>query len=156
FSLASPVPLPLAVEEAAEFQAALNTHFATDGFEFLCGASGHLYLHLQEHPRVLTFPPAQALNRDIPAYLPQGADAGSWRHLLNEVQMLLFTHPLNRERESGGLPALNSLWFWGGGALPSQQMTTAQQISIHAASPLPCGLARLAGTQALAMPATYE
>src|SRR5690606_23623285 len=89
FSLASPVPLPLAVEEAAGFQAVLNTHFATDGLEFLCGASGHWYLHLQERPQILTFPPALALNRDIRAYLPQGADAGSWRHLLNEVQMLL-------------------------------------------------------------------
>jgi hypothetical protein len=36
---------------------------------------------------------------------------------MNEAQMLLHEHPVNAAREARGEPALNSIWFWGGGTI---------------------------------------
>jgi hypothetical protein len=40
------------------------------------------------------------------------------RRLQNEMQMLLYTHPLNDARQARGQPAINSVWFHGSGAVP--------------------------------------
>jgi hypothetical protein len=55
---------------------------------------------------------------DVQAHLPTGSDAGVWHRTFNEVQMLLHGHPVNEARESRGAPAVNSVWFWGGGTRP--------------------------------------
>lgn len=43
-----------------------------------------------------------------------------FRILLNELQMLLFTHPVNRARETRGELPVNSVWLWGGGTRPAE------------------------------------
>lgn len=40
------------------------------------------------------------------------------RHWQSEIQMWLHAHPVNAARTAAGLPAINGLWFWGGGASP--------------------------------------
>src|SRR5690606_19137784 len=45
----------------------------------------------------------------------QDATGRPWRRLVNELQMLWFDHPINRERETRGLRSVNSLWLYGGG-----------------------------------------
>ncbi|MEO6065433.1 MAG: phosphoglycerate mutase [Lysobacterales bacterium] len=51
--------------------------------------------------------------------LPAGETAGrEWSRLLNETQMVLHDHPVNRDRARGGLLTVNSLWLWGAGELP--------------------------------------
>lgn len=62
--------------------------------------------------------PADALGDDLRAHLPQGPAAARWSALLNEAQMVLHAHPLNRDRAARGLPPVNSLWFFGTGVLP--------------------------------------
>jgi hypothetical protein len=37
-----------------------------------------------------------------------------WRQLVNELQMLWFTHPVNQARQARGLAPVNSLWLFGG------------------------------------------
>jgi hypothetical protein len=64
--------------------------------------------------------PEQALGEDLLQHLPAGAEGRRWRVLLNDVQVLLHQHPLNRERAAKGLMPINSVWLWGGGALPSR------------------------------------
>ena len=64
--------------------------------------------------------PEQALGEDLLQHLPPGPDGRRWRVLLNDVQVLLHQHPLNRERAARGLAPVNSVWLWGGGALPLQ------------------------------------
>lgn len=43
-----------------------------------------------------------------------GEQERALRRLGAEVEMWLNDHPLNRSRESRGLPVINCLWFWGG------------------------------------------
>jgi len=60
-------------------------------------------------------PLSQAAGRNIHGNLPTGAAALRWHQLFNEIQMLLFAHPLNQAREARGELPVNSVWFWGGG-----------------------------------------
>jgi hypothetical protein len=78
------------------------------------------YLRLKTDPGLRTHEPGQASARDIRHALPSGAGAPSWHRLLNEIQIRLHGHEINRGRESRGEPAVNSLWFWGAGVLPAE------------------------------------
>jgi hypothetical protein len=82
-------------------------------------------------------------NAADPANVANAAKAARAHALLNELQMLLHEHPVNAAREARGEPAVNSVWFWGAGPVPS----TAQGAwhSVSADEPLVLGLARIAG-----------
>jgi hypothetical protein len=78
---------------------------------------------------VVTRDPEDVLDRHIEEFLPTGADAPRLRQLISETEMWLFEHEANRVRSELGLPTINGLWFWGGGApiasLPTVQGWTA-------------------------------
>ena len=74
--------------------------------------------------------------------MPAGDDGRRWRRLMNEAQIILHNHPINLERlDHGQLPA-NSLWFWGGGALPDH--VRAAGCRIASVDPVVAALARQA------------
>jgi hypothetical protein len=64
---------------------------------------------------------------------------------LNEVQMFLHCHRANARREAAGLPAVNSLWLWGGGSLPGA--LAPRYSAVFTGNPLAIGCARAAGTR---------
>lgn len=78
----------------------------------------HWVLEMEQQPGIKTIPLHSVVGKNINDYLPTGEDSTSWHVLLNELQMLLHSHTVNRERESKGLPTINSVWFWGEGQLP--------------------------------------
>ncbi|HZW24153.1 MAG TPA: hypothetical protein VFF26_01600 [Gallionella sp.] len=103
-------------EEAAQLCAALNGHFAGQGMEFFSPHPQRWYLRLDAQPDIRTVPMSQAAGSDVRGLLPEGTEGARWQPLFNEMQMLLFGHPLNAAREErGGLP-VNCLWLWGNGA----------------------------------------
>ena len=57
--------------------------------------------------------------RRVDDWLPRAAAARPLRRLQQETQMLLYTHPVNTDREQAGLPPVNSFWVSGAGALPT-------------------------------------
>jgi hypothetical protein len=129
-------------EESAALVAALNLHFAPDGIVFHATASQSWYLRAERVPRITTTPLAQAVGRDIDRHLPRGEDALAWHRIINEAQMTLHEHPVNVAREARGLPAVNSIWPWGGGVLPSH--TTAPYAAVLSNDPLVRALAAAA------------
>jgi len=141
FSLSSPVPIALSLDESTSLVASLNAHFNGDGLQFVLTPSGRWYVHTDQQVNISTSDPALAIDKDINPFLPQGAEAGRWRQLLNEIQMLLFSHPVNHGRELAGLPLCNSVWFWGEGKLPSQRQHAVAKV--HASTSLLKGLGRL-------------
>jgi len=132
----------LGAEESAALVTALNRHFAPDGVIFGIAPAGHWYLHTERAPRITTTPPAQVLGRDIDSYLPNGEDALAWHRIINEAQMTLHEHPVNAARETRGLPAVNSVWPWGGGVLPPR--TAAPYATVWSDDPLAHALAATA------------
>jgi hypothetical protein len=114
FSLAAPVPLPLEAEEANALTDLFNKHFEADSFTFFWHETTW-FLRMENNPNIHTNVPEAAINKDISAFLPTGEGAMQWAKFQNEIQMLLFEHPVNNAREAKGLPAINSVWCYGGG-----------------------------------------
>jgi hypothetical protein len=114
FSLAEPVPLSLESDEIDALTAALNKHFTADSLKFFWHGN-QWFLRLENNPNIQTTTPTAALNKDISVYLPKGEGATQWAAFTNEIQMLLFEHPVNQTREAKRLPVINSIWCSGGG-----------------------------------------
>lgn len=110
--LSPPSSMMLTESEAQELIASLNTHF---------GDELHVHYHSPEEwlvelsMELSTTTPVQAVGQDMQRVQATGKDDGRWRSVLNEIQMLLHSHPVNQVRETKGEPLVNSLWLWGGG-----------------------------------------
>src|SRR5450759_5436099 len=103
-------------EEAAALCASLNAHFAGQGMEFFAPHPQRWYVRLDALPLMRTTPLSQVIGGDVRGALPSGAEAARWHQLFNEIQMLLYAHPLNEAREARGESTINSVWPWGGGS----------------------------------------
>ena len=102
-------------DEAARLCAALNEHFAGQGMAFAAPHPRRWYLRLDAQPDVLTVPMSRAVGCDVGGLLPSGAEGARWQQSFNEMQMLLFSHPVNAAREERGVLPVNCLWLWGNG-----------------------------------------
>jgi hypothetical protein len=135
--------------EAEELIAVLNRHFAESchKLSFMPLHPTRWYICLQDMPAPQTHLLSEVVNKGIQELLPSGASIRMWRTLFNEVQMLLHEQPLNLAREARGEPAINGVWFWGGGAMPK---------SFHRAYTRVCGNNILAHALALTSGAQYS
>jgi len=122
FTIAGPKALSLQKAEADSLLALLNEHFAEQGLKFVQTphCADRWYLQVQTSPHIQTTPVDVAMGRDIRGLLPHGQDAAFWNAFLNEVQMLLFEHPLNQAREAQGKLPVSGVWVYGGGVLPAK------------------------------------
>lgn len=102
-------------EEAAVLCAGLSEHFAGKGLRFFAPHPRRWYVQPEAEPHMTTTPLGQAAWRDAKFHQPQGTDALQWQAIVNEAQMLLHDHAVNRARAARGELAINSLWLWGGG-----------------------------------------
>jgi len=132
----------LSREEADALAAELNRFYAQDGWSFHVAAPQRWYLCLPEALSLHTISTANAMGRRVGEVLPEGEDALYWQRIMTEIQMLLHASPINTERNERGLLDVNSLWFWGGGAMP-QPGGGGDWQRIVADEPLAVGLARL-------------
>jgi hypothetical protein len=123
-SLHNPAELELdetgsrAVFEAVRplFEEASGDH---SGWQLHWGAPTRWYA---VHPSLTRLPSAsldRVIGRNVDLWLNQHpaepALLRRLRRLQAEVQMLLYTHPINDAREAAGLPAVNSFWLSGSG-----------------------------------------
>jgi hypothetical protein len=116
--LMAPARLDLSRTEADALVETLNQHFEGDGMSFHAIRPLHWSVRMESPLEVETQPLAAVVGRNVAPFLPTGRDGRKLRRLMNETQMLLHDHPVNRLRESEGRPTVNSVWPWGGGRLP--------------------------------------
>ncbi|MGH8040433.1 MAG: phosphoglycerate mutase [Rudaea sp.] len=135
--------LGLSQDESAELARALRPLFGDAGFPLEPARSDRWYLRCPAGARLPTFvDPEQMLGGDLMQFLPRGDNERQWRHLLNEVQVILHNHPINVRRAQRGQVPANSLWFWGTGSLPDWVRSRFTQIA--SADAIVVALARLA------------
>jgi len=102
----------------------LRPLFGDAGLPIDAGAPSAWYLRMPAGAPLPAFTaPDDALGADLFDHMPAGPDGRRWRALLSEAQVLLHQHPLNAERQARGLAPVNSVWFWGAGALPDRVAT---------------------------------
>ena len=113
-TLTDPATLALNELEAQTLLGAMQPYFATEG----------ITLHYLQPTRWLArgdvfagLPTAsldRVLGRNVDRWLPASRQI---KLLQNEMQMLLYTHPINDERAAIGQRSINSFWVSGSGAL---------------------------------------
>lgn len=145
-TLFGPGVLGISAEEADQLIALLNTHYADKGWRFTAPAPGRWYLQVDAPVKMRALPLAGVVGGDVSGRLPVGEQGGEWRGILNEIQMLLHRHPVNLQRQTDGRPVINSVWLWGGGALPAAGIP-CRWSNVWSDQRLARGLAQYAGCE---------
>lgn len=150
--LASPAELRLTQPEADALAHGIGEHFGP-AFSPQTLHPARWYLRLDQPPRLHTTPISLAVGCDIDPLLPQGEDAMQFRTQLNELQMLLFEHPVNQSREARGELPVSSLWLWGGGCLPA---IPKPSVTLYSNDPEVIALGRYCGAEARPRPSHFS
>lgn len=145
FMLDWPIKPHISQDDTQILMADLNQHFHQDDMLFVTGHSGQWYLLLEYAPDIRSYLPEEVAGRLVDGFHLQGPGASKWQRILNEIQMLLFSHPVNQRREQQGHAAVNSLWLFGSGQLPKADRVNA--VTLVGDSPLAKGLAMLHGAK---------
>jgi len=151
--LADASRLAVTPDEAREFVAALNSHFAGEAISFIAPDPSRWYLRTAIAPRLRTTPTTEAAGRNVEALLPDGDDGARWRKVINEAQILLHQHPCNEARERQGQLAVNSVWLWGPGR---NRSLAAPYDVLWADDSLAAGLAAASGAAVRPLPASGD
>lgn len=109
--------LNLTVDESRALFEAVQPLFTGPACELLWHAPLTWYARNPAFAGLSCFSLDLAMGRDITDLQPEGPGAGDARRLQNEVQMLLYTHPVNQAREASGKPTINTFWLSGCGQL---------------------------------------
>jgi hypothetical protein len=144
----------LTQDEADELVAAFNSFYAERGWHLEAPRPQRWYLSMRSEPGITTQAIGSVIGQSIDACLPRGEAAPHWHATMNEIQMLFHAHPVNAAREQRGEPVINSVWFWGGGAMPANVQTSAVRIATD--HPLAMGLAQQAGASRMDVPANGD
>jgi hypothetical protein len=113
--LADPEALHIDEAESRTLLESVRELFESEGFALAWGAPLRWYA---AHESLVELPTAsldRVVGRNVDRWLPEGPQARLLRRLQNEVQMMLYTHPVNEAREARGALAVNSFWLSGCG-----------------------------------------
>ncbi|MFN3571155.1 MAG: phosphoglycerate mutase, partial [Polaromonas sp.] len=129
-------PEDLAIDEdtARTLLASMAPYFLEDGITLTPGGRPGNWLATGEVFRGLRSISMDTLmGRHLTRSLLDGAGtpAATLRRLQNEMQMLLYTHPVNELRQQQGLAPVNSFWVSGAGVL-EQAVPAAPQVRVDA------------------------
>lgn len=113
--LTDPAALQLDDASSRTLFDAVHSLFEEEGAALVYGGAERWYVAHESLHGLATASLDRVIGRSIEPWLPSGASARLVRRLQNEVQMLLFTHPVNAEREAGDLLPVNSFWLSGCG-----------------------------------------
>jgi hypothetical protein len=136
-TLADPAALNLTEAESRAAFEAVRELFESEGFHFTWGAASRWYA---AHESLVDLPCAsldRVIGRNVELWM-RGSEARSTpaklvRRLQSELQLLLYPHALNDEREQRGALTLNSFWLSGcGRAQPDEGASPRVDDSLRA------------------------
>ena len=148
--LFGPRVLDVRMDEARTLAAEFNAVYGVDGWRLETPHPQRWYLRLGDDQKIRTQALQAVIGRNIDGFLPRGENGKRWHGVLNEIQMLFHASTVNQTREAQGRLEINSVWFWGGGALPAVKSQT--WTSVCSDAPLARGLARTAGVEFATIP----
>lgn len=108
---------PFSKEESQALSDCVATFLSENGWHLNANHPRRWYLCGGNSQQLTTLPLSLVRGKSVGELLPHGQDASEWLSRCNEIQMLMASHPVNRQRAARGLPLVNSLWIWGGGML---------------------------------------
>jgi hypothetical protein len=117
-AMAHPRLLRLDASDSQALLAAMQPYFEQDGIRLEYDMPTRWLARGEVFRKLPTASLDRVVGRVVDAWMPRGEAARPIRRLQQEMQMLLYTHPVNDERQRGGLLPVNSFWVSGTGALP--------------------------------------
>jgi hypothetical protein len=130
--------LDITREEADALMDGLNKTFADIG-HFEAPAPDRWYVRLAAEPQPVFHPLTDVNGRPVQLFLPEGEDVPRWARLSNELEVWLFSHPVNAAREERGQRTINGIWLWGNGATTAS--ASRAFVTLQADQPFARGLA---------------
>ncbi len=124
--LADPLDLELDAADSRALFEAVRPLFESDGITLTWGAPLRWYASHASLQGIVAPSLDRAIGRSVDRWLPSQGEAGRIRRLQNEVQMLLYTHPLNEAREARGASVVNSFWLSGCGVAIAESAADVQ------------------------------
>ena len=113
-----PSLISLSGQESRALCEAADHHLSVDGVRLSFADTNTWLVTLDDEISVLTERPDWMIGEPLRPNLPRGKDARLIERWMNELQMLLFSHPVNLAREERGLSPINVVWLWGFGSEP--------------------------------------
>ncbi len=139
--------LALSDDDSNQLIQALNDLIQADGMEVIRTKPNSYYLTGMDASHLDSWPAHAVANGKIANYLPRKSEAGDWRRLITEVQMLFYSHPVNQSRAANGQLPINAMWFWGGEQLHEYQ--TVNELQLIANDAFACGYGKSIGVPTL-------
>ena len=122
-TLDPPQVLALTEAESRALLAAMQPYFDEDGITLMYESPGRWLAHGEVFRTLVTASPERVVGRgDLKPWMPA---APTLRRLQNEMQMLLYTHPVNEARAERRAFPVNSFWVSSSGALSAPISATA-------------------------------
>jgi len=130
-------PDALALDDASSrsFFQAVQPLFESEGLLLVYGAPLRWYVAHESLTELATASLDRVIGRHLDSWLPSGPNARLMRRLQNEVQMLLYTHGLNEQREARGELPVNSFWLSGCGLHQPAKQGVALQVDDRLRTP---------------------
>lgn len=108
----------LTFDESEQLISDINKHFVDEPWVLYQTQKSAWYFSLESRTSIRTSNITKVLLKHTQTYLPKGDDAGYWRKIVNEIEMLLFSSKVNAKRVEQNKITVTSLWLWGGGRIP--------------------------------------
>jgi len=118
-AMLEPDELELDAQESEALVQAMRPYFLEDGLRLHPQRPGQWLVCGEPLRDVPTASLERVRGQAVDAWMPQGERARPLRRLHNEMQMLLYTHPVNDRRAERGLTTVNAFWLSGTGSLPT-------------------------------------
>lgn len=135
-TLADPAALNLAADESRRLLDAVRESFESEGFVLAFGDATRWYASHEALDGLATASIDRVIGRNVDLWLGDDPRMRLMRRLQSEVQMTLYTHPINDERESRGKLAVNSFWLSGCGRAQPLDDAKAPTIDHRLRAPL--------------------
>lgn len=129
-AMAHPHDLQLDAADSRALLEAMRPWFAEDGIALAYDAPLRWLARGELFRTLPTASLDRVMGRTIDPWMPAGEAGRPLRRLQQEMQMLLYTLPLNDERQRGGLLPVNSFWASGSGALPAAPTPGASPLQL--------------------------
>ncbi|WP_434777431.1 hypothetical protein [Neisseria sp. Ec49-e6-T10] len=110
--LADSAVLNVTQQEAQQICADLNDFLIEEQWRFIPVTTDLWLLNTPKALNIKTTSLYDVMGNNIEEYQPKGSDSFIVQKILTEIQMVLFNHSVNQQREQTNLPAINAIWLW--------------------------------------------
>jgi hypothetical protein len=132
--MADPADSQIRADESRQVVQALTGFLAEDGIALHGLQGAHWLASGTAFKGLPTASLARASGGAVDHWLPRQPQAQVLRKLQNEMQMLLYSHPVNDARATRGLLPINSFWVSGTGTLPANFQAATQSTVLETLS----------------------